>query len=44
MDGRELIDAVRRFLERYLGGNAAPAGRSDRAREPGGIGEERANG
>ena len=40
MDGRELIDAVRRFLERYLQGNAAPVGRSDRARELGGIGEE----
>ena len=44
MDGRELIDAVRRFLERYLQGHAALGGRSDRARELGGIGEEPANG
>jgi len=44
MDGRELIDAVRRFLERYLQGNAAPVGRSNRTRELGGIGEEPSNG
>ena len=44
MDGRELIDALRRFLERYLKDHGALVGRSDRGREPGGIGEEPANG